>query len=114
MIVADKGCPESEQWLPIPGCEGFQISHLANVRNRYGRIMKQRFAANGGFRIDIAGKTYSVAKLHTQVFGEPPRPERKCSKGHVVKDEDKWGVRNHICRDCLDGKPRVRQLPDVI
>lgn len=76
--------------------------------------MKQRTASNGAMRVDIAGKTFMVAKLHREVFGEPAPREERCSKGHVLNEEVKWGVHNKICQDCLDGKPRIRQLPDVI
>lgn len=42
------------------------------------------------------------------------RTGERCSKGHDLTESETWGIGNRICQDCLDGKPRVRQLPDVI
>lgn len=68
---------EPEEWRPIPGWPGYQVSDHGRIRNRKLRCMKQRMARDGYRDINLCAKgskrTVSVHRLVCEAFhGAPP------------------------------------------
>ena len=67
-----------EQWRPVPGHDGYEVSNMGQLRNRRGLVLKQTTTEKGYKHITLsnsgAKKTYRVHVLVAAVF-IGPRPE---------------------------------------
>jgi hypothetical protein len=62
---------KSIQWLPIPRFPGYEVSDAGEIRNKRGRILKQRLN-NGCMKADIGRATVLVHGLVLRTFtGQP-------------------------------------------
>lgn len=55
-------------WADIPGFPGYQASDLGEIRNRHGRVLKDRRAINGARRINVGKFTRMVHALVASAF----------------------------------------------
>lgn len=53
----------AEEWTDLSHLPGYQVSTYGQVRDPSGNIMAQRKSVNGGWRIDLAGRTFMVNRL---------------------------------------------------
>ena len=81
-----------EQWLPIPGYPGYEVSDHGHVR-RNGRVKKPR-SDNGYFRVDLSRndiqKSYYIHRLVAIAFLPPI--EGKDTVDHI----DRNPLNNHV------------------
>lgn len=67
-------------WAPIPAFTGHEASDLGDIRDKHGRLIKQRPAANGAMQVHIGKATAMVHSLvlrahtgHPLVSGYRPK-----------------------------------------
>lgn len=124
-----------EEWYPIRGIPGYEITTDAQVRSPR-KILKQWVGRDGLKRVQIRDKPHLVhilmlttfvsprpdggrarfksgdtadCRLENLRWREPKRPvsvSRLCSKGHEMS--------GRVCWACVEGAPPVVDLPDVI
>lgn len=73
-----------QMWSDIPGYKPYQGCESGEIRNKHGRVMKDRRAINGARRINLGPHTRMVHNIIALTF-LGPKP-----KGFVVK----WRNRN--------------------
>ena len=60
-----------EEWRDIPGCEGYEVSNLGNIRNsKTGRFRSQKPKKKGYIVLKIKGKYYLLHRLVAFAFPE--------------------------------------------
>jgi hypothetical protein len=129
-------------WQDIHGLPGWQASEQGEIKNPRGKIIRQQVGARGFLKVNIGTSTRLVHKLILLAFYGPSKEKptfrngnkqdcrlanlcygekshakvgAKCSKGHDLVGENvaTWGS-NRICRACQEGRPAVRELPEIL
>jgi HNH endonuclease/NUMOD4 motif len=54
---------ECTLWAPIPAFPGYEASDDGQIRNKHGRLLRQRLAGNGSLQVDIGKATAMVHNL---------------------------------------------------
>ncbi|RBW56814.1 hypothetical protein DS909_08910 [Phaeobacter gallaeciensis] len=86
--------PDIEQWRPVVGVAGYQVSNLGQVRNAANVIMRQQVQAGYatimiGSRTDGSRKRRSVHRLVCEAFTGPPPTDQ-----HQVAHRDGDSLNN--------------------
>lgn len=66
-------CPKSGEWAEIQSLPGYQAGDMGEIRNRHGRVLKQRPHWSGAMQLDIGKSTHMTHNLIARAFfGKPP------------------------------------------
>lgn len=103
-----------EEWRPVPGYEGYEVSSLGRLishQQRKPRLMKLRAASNRYLSVDLRRQgqrtTCTVHRLVAEAF-HGPSPEGKPEVRHLdgdhlnnSRDNLQWGSRSENIRDAV-------------
>jgi hypothetical protein len=140
-LAVDKA---TQNGVSVPGFTGFTVDNQGQVRNKNGKLLKwHRAAGNAGFYVNL-GKTTRLVhvlvllafrgpsklrithingdksdnRLSNLCYGEPDHKYvgKRCSKGHALtgNNVERWGNGNRVCVACREGKPAIRELPEIL
>lgn len=56
----------------IPGFAGYRASDAGQIKNKHDRLMRQRLAKNGAYRVDLGKATVMVHQLVLRAFTGHP------------------------------------------
>ena len=100
-----------EEWKPIDGHEGYEVSSLGRVRSRErvipAKILKLQTTDEGYVRVHLSGKNRAVASVHALVLTafKGPRPPRKVARhlnsvrNHNTVENLEWGTQKENIAD---------------
>lgn len=72
MLNLEGKAEPTQNWAELPPFPGYQGSVDGEIRNKHGRILRQRRAANGAMMVDIGKATAMVHRLILPAFTGHP------------------------------------------
>jgi hypothetical protein len=98
-----------ENWLPVVGFEGYEISDLGNVRGKFGRILKPGANTDGYHFVGLYGDTKKQVLVHRLVAAAFLGP---CPAGHEVDHHNDIRTDNRLANlKYLTHSENIRKQP---
>jgi len=103
---------KEEEWLPITGLEGYEVSNLGRVRSPKKILKLYTRNKYGHQRIGIKNRRYEVHRLVLETFSGPCPEGMECMHLNGIADDNRvenlrWGTRSENAKMAYDDHNRV-------